>query len=135
MMKLFLYILPLILHTVMSILLLGRQVKIDIISIVAKLPELRLRHKALEWLAANRYIMKIGKVVDAWENVPYSYRLNWDFVKAKLCIEPPSVLEPLSLEREVNDQDCLPRCSHYSNVRESQFHNSCLALTKVLYST
>lgn len=67
--------------------------------IVSKQPDLALRQQALEWLAANGYITKIGKLTDAWENVPDSYKLNWDFVKAKLGVAPPAVLKPLSLKR------------------------------------
>jgi hypothetical protein len=53
------------------------------------------RIEALERLTTKDYLIKIGKMSDAWNHVFDSYRVNWNNLTTKLGIEPPAQFKPL----------------------------------------
>lgn len=54
------------------------------------------RIEALEWLTEKGYLIKIGKMSDAWRSVFDSYRVNWNNLTLKLGVGPPAQFKPLS---------------------------------------
>ena len=44
------------------------------------------------------YLKGAKQVTDAWQYVPPLYKLDWDFVKQRLGIDPPPAFRPLTPE-------------------------------------
>jgi three-Cys-motif partner protein len=61
-------------------------------------PYYQQRHQSLEWLKSQGYLKKIDFLTNEWsdELPPSSYKLDWDFVKSRLGIDPPAKFTPLS---------------------------------------
>jgi three-Cys-motif partner protein len=62
----------------------------------------RNRLGAFQWLEIEGYLRRVDPLTDAWEDAPPLYKLDWDKVKQRLAIDPPSVPIPLSPEQVSN---------------------------------
>ena len=53
------------------------------------------RQQSLDWLEENEYLERFG-IDNAWKRPIVQYKLNWRVLGARLCIDPPLPLRPLS---------------------------------------
>jgi len=55
------------------------------------------RQRLLDWLEKKEYLYRLN-IDNAWKSPVQQYKLNWATIKAKLGIDPPPSLKPLSLQ-------------------------------------
>lgn len=58
--------------------------------------DIDLRVQSLEWLKSEGYLKISKDLTDAWSDRPSLYRIDLDFLKKKLDIDPPHALKALS---------------------------------------
>jgi three-Cys-motif partner protein len=56
-----------------------------------------IRQATLEWLESQGYLIR-QNFINAWQLPIQQYRLNWNTIKDKLGIDPPTPFQPLSLK-------------------------------------
>jgi|SRR5579885_3105674 len=59
-------------------------------------PDPELLENSLKWLVLKGYLKKIDHMTNAWDDIPNLYRLDWNFVREKLEVQPPSELKPMA---------------------------------------